>query len=99
MTFLFSRFFKATKPVHSQVAEGFRRPLPAQWPPALAELVTECMAQEPNDRPSAAQVPCPAMHMMLTCRHYRDLISRPIGDLKRPRGNSSPVTPWELINQ
>ena len=42
--------------VSLQVAEGYRRPLPEHWPPALAELVTECMAQDPGDRPSAAQV-------------------------------------------
>ena len=41
-----------------QVAEGYRRPLPEHWPQQLAELVTECMAQEPRDRPTAAQVRC-----------------------------------------
>ncbi len=47
-----------------QVAEGYRRPLPEHWPPQLAELVTECMAQDPRDRPSAAQVMPQSKHTL-----------------------------------
>ena len=38
------------------MAEGYRRPLPESWPPELKVIVTACMAQNPQDRPSADQV-------------------------------------------
>ena len=45
--------------VPPQVAGGFRRPLPERWPLELRQLLTECMAQDARDRPSAEEVrPC-----------------------------------------
>lgn len=47
-----------------QVAKGYRRPHPRHWLEGLSALVDACMAQEPEDRHSAAQV-CPE----LPCYH------------------------------
>ena len=38
-----------------QVAQGFRRDIPQQWPDALKELVKACWEQAPEDRPTALE--------------------------------------------
>ncbi len=38
------------------MANGFRRPHPPHWPADLKAVVGDCLAQDPSDRPSAAQV-------------------------------------------
>ena len=43
-------------PVIPQVAGGYRRPLPNRWPRELAQLLTECMAQDAWARPGAEEV-------------------------------------------
>lgn len=40
----------------AQVARGYRRPHPVNWGEGLRALVSACMAQEAEDRPSAAEV-------------------------------------------
>lgn len=40
----------------TQVANGFRRPHPPHWTADLKAVVGDCLAQDPSDRPSAAQV-------------------------------------------
>jgi len=37
-------------------AEGARERIPTRWPPELRQLVAECWAQEPEDRPDFGQV-------------------------------------------
>ena len=39
-----------------QVAGGYRRPLPSFIPEPLRELITECWAQNPKDRPPITEV-------------------------------------------
>ena len=39
-----------------QVAGGYRRPLPNYIPEPLRELITECWAQNPKDRPPITEV-------------------------------------------
>ena len=39
-----------------QVAGGYRRPLPNFIPEPLRELITECWAQSPKDRPPITEV-------------------------------------------
>ena len=39
-----------------QVAGGYRRPLPDFVPEALRELITECWAQNPKERPPITEV-------------------------------------------
>ena len=38
-----------------QVARGYRRPCPQNWPPELAQLIMDCWAQDCDLRPPAAQ--------------------------------------------
>lgn len=40
----------------AQVAEGFRQPLPVGLPSALKDLISQCLAQEPEERPAMAAV-------------------------------------------
>lgn len=43
--------------VSYKVAEdGYTHPIPDDCPPALAELLKECWASEPTDRPSFAVI-------------------------------------------
>ena len=39
-----------------QVAGGYRRPLPSYIPLPLRELITECWAQHPRERPPITEV-------------------------------------------
>jgi WD40 repeat protein/serine/threonine protein kinase len=40
----------------NQVNQGYREAIPSDCPPALAQVITTCWAQDPQDRPSAAAV-------------------------------------------
>jgi len=40
----------------ARVASGARSPIPDDWPPAVASLVAECWAQEPERRPGMEDV-------------------------------------------
>ena len=39
-----------------QVASGYRPNIPSEMPEEIAGIITACWAQEPSDRPSAAEV-------------------------------------------
>lgn len=39
-----------------QVSEGYRRPIPEDWPAAIRELVADCWAARPDARPPMRQV-------------------------------------------
>mmetsp|Transcript_3806 Transcript_3806/g.10944 ORF Transcript_3806/g.10944 Transcript_3806/m.10944 type:complete len:442 (+) Transcript_3806:459-1784(+) len=39
-----------------KVAGGFRRPNPPHWPEQLKALVSDCLAQDPHERPNAVQL-------------------------------------------
>ena len=39
-----------------QVAGGYRHPLPRDWPEELRQLISQCWAQDPEQRPLAADV-------------------------------------------
>lgn len=50
-----------------QVANGYRRPIPPQWPSSLHTLVETCWAMTPEKRPA----------MKLVLRTLKDLQSKP----------------------
>ena len=39
-----------------QVASGYRPNIPSEMPENIAGIITACWAQEPSERPSAAEV-------------------------------------------
>jgi len=39
-----------------QVADGYRQPLPLQWPQLLRSVIVDCMQHECSFRPTARQV-------------------------------------------
>lgn len=40
----------------NQVANGYRPPIPEEWPDSVADLVEDCWCQEPDLRPSMKEV-------------------------------------------
>lgn len=50
-----------------QVANGYRRPIPSQWPSSLRTLIGTCWAEVPEKRPA----------MKLVLRTLTDLQSQP----------------------
>lgn len=50
-----------------QVANGYRRPIPPQWPSSLRTLVETCWAMTPEQRPT----------MKLVLRTLKDLQNQP----------------------
>ena len=39
-----------------QVAGGHRHPIPSDWPEDLRRLISDCWQQDPDKRPTSAQV-------------------------------------------
>ena len=39
-----------------KVARGYRVPIPRRWPEPVREMIAACWAQEPCDRPPAADI-------------------------------------------
>ena len=62
-----------------QVANGYRRPIPAMWPSSLRTLIEMCWAAQPDRRPG----------MKLVVRTLTDLQKQP-DDLRKlsPQGSS-----------
>ena len=74
-----------------KVARGYRVPIPARWPEAVRELVAQCWAQDPADRPSMDDV----ARMLVSAeggRHGGGM-GHGVGDGHGPRALSSPSPP------
>mmetsp|Transcript_29799 Transcript_29799/g.77235 ORF Transcript_29799/g.77235 Transcript_29799/m.77235 type:complete len:526 (-) Transcript_29799:1278-2855(-) len=39
-----------------QISDGYRPPIGEKWPPEFCKLLTDCMAQDPKDRPPMSEV-------------------------------------------
>ena len=56
MSFIHSFIHSSQAPPVCQVAGGYRHPLPRDWPEELRQLISQCWAQDPEQRPLAADV-------------------------------------------
>lgn len=59
-----------------RVARGHREPLPACWPPALAELIQDCWKAAPGGRPTADELVQRLVALEPVMRRYEDGSSR-----------------------
>ena len=51
----------------AQVANGYRRPIPGNWPSAIRTLVASCWAEQPSQRPK----------MTLVAKTLADVLQQP----------------------